>query len=53
MLLHFEGQLCRVAIHFVVNFEGIVDFRQRLLVWKFDVNYGTDYLNYVSFIHES
>src|SRR5205823_6356649 len=53
MLLHFEGQLRWVAIHFVLNFEGVVDFRQGLFVWKFHVHYGPDYLNYVSFIHKS
>ena len=53
MLLHFERQLCRVAVHFVLNFEGVVDFRQRLFVRKFHIHYGTDYLNYVSFIHKS
>jgi hypothetical protein len=53
MLLHFERQLRWVAIHLVLNFEGVVDFRQRLFVRKFHVHYGTDYLNYVSFIHKS
>src|SRR5439155_6705712 len=53
MLLHFERQLCWVAVHFVLDFEGVVDFRQRLFVRKFHIHYGTDDLNYVSFIHKS
>src|SRR5436190_5849969 len=53
MLLHFERQLRWVAVHFVLNFEGVVDFRQLLFVWKFHVHYGTDYLNYVSCIHKT
>src|SRR6266567_1961355 len=53
MLLHFECQLRWVAVHFVLNFEGVVDFRQALFVRKFHIHYGTDDLNYVSFIHKS
>jgi hypothetical protein len=53
MLLHFKRQLGWVAIHFVLDFEGVVDFGQRLFVRKFHIHYGTDYLNYVSFIHKS
>ena len=53
MLLHFERQLRWVAVHFVLEFESVVDFRQRLFVRKFHVHYGTDDLNDVSFIHKS
>src|SRR4029077_15615414 len=53
MLLHFERQLRWVAVDFVLNREGVVDFRQRLFVRKFHVHHGTDYLNYISFIHKS
>src|SRR5207245_6873561 len=53
VLLHFERQLCWVAIHFIFNFESVVDFRQRLFVRKFHVHNGTDYLNYISFIHKT
>src|SRR5205807_1443758 len=38
MLLHFERQLRWVAVHFVLNFEGVVDFRQRLFVRKFHIH---------------
>src|SRR4029077_615499 len=53
MLLHFERQLRWIAVDFVLNLEGVVDFRQRLFVRKFHVHHGTDYLNYISFIHKS
>src|SRR4030095_6262574 len=53
MLLHLERQLGWIAICFVLDFEGVVDFRQRLFVRKFHVHYGTDYLNYVASIHKS
>ncbi len=53
MLLHFEGELSRVAIDFVLDFERVVDARQSFSFRKFDVHNGTDHLNNVSFIHKT
>ena len=53
MLLHFEGELGRVAIDFVFDFKRVVDPRQFPLAAKFHVHHGTDDLNDISFIHNS
>src|SRR5262249_9197769 len=53
MLLYFERQLRGVTIDFVVNFEGVVDLRQCFFIRKFHVHHGTNYLNYISFIHKT
>ena len=53
MLLHFERELGRAAIDFVLDLERVVDSRQTLFVGEFDVHYGADDLNDISFIHKS
>src|SRR5438045_9703428 len=52
MLLHFEGQFCRIAINFVRDFERVIDAGQFFSFRKFHVHNGTDDLSDVSLIHK-
>src|SRR5205809_8062820 len=52
MLLHFEGQFCRIAINFVRDFERVIDAGQFFSFRKFHVHNGTDDLSDVSCIHK-
>jgi hypothetical protein len=53
MLLHFESQFGRGAVHLVFDFKRVVDPRQPCVAAKFHVHHGTDDLNDISFIHNS
>src|SRR6266513_713381 len=52
MLLHSEGQLCRIAVDFVLDFERVIDTRQSFSFREFDVHNGSDDLSNVSCIHK-
>ena len=52
MLLYFERELMWIAANVVFELERVIDSRQASLFRKFNVHYGTDNLNNVSFIHK-
>ena len=52
MLLHFQGELGRIAVHLVLEFEGVINSGHFLFAGKFHVHNRTDDLNDVSFIHK-
>ena len=52
MLLHFESQLCRIAVDFVLDFERVVAAGQSLSIREFHVHNGTVDLSNVSCIHK-
>ena len=52
MLLHFEGELGRVAVHFVLDLERVVDAGQLAGVGEIHVDDGTDDLDNITSIHK-
>src|ERR1043166_682965 len=53
VLLNFERQLGRVAAHFVLDLERVIDFGELPFIWELDVHHGTNDLNNVSFFHKA
>ena len=52
MLLHFESQLGRVAVHLILDLERVVDSGQLPGIGKVHVDDGTDHLDNVTSIHK-
>src|SRR5882724_12173511 len=52
MLLHFESQLGRVAVHLVLDLERVVDAGQSTRIGKVHVDDGTDHLDNITSIHK-
>src|SRR5437762_14203442 len=53
VLLHFEGQLGRIAAHFVLDLERAMDFWEPRFIRELDVHHRTNDLNNISFFHKS
>src|SRR2546421_151396 len=51
MLLHFEGELGRIAVDLVFELERVINAGQLGRVFEFHVHHRTDDLNDSSFIH--
>ncbi len=52
MLLHFEGELGRAAVHFILDLERVVDAREFSGVGEVHVDDGTDDLDDITCIHK-